>query len=114
VPELPYTADPVPATPIGHMQNWQLHIQCARCRRHSKLSLDYLAQHYGSQRRVIDVILRLQCGNFRGSKKCRGRPGLVTLVRVAVYGKSVRPLRQITVVDASNPWPQLQLASRPL
>ena len=112
MPELPYTADPVPATPIGDMQSWQLRIQCARCGRQSVLPLDYVARRHGPRRRVIDVILRLQCSSFRGRGKYRGRPRLVRLVKVAIYGKSVRTVRQISVWDASNPWPQPPLASR--
>jgi hypothetical protein len=114
MPELPHTADPVPATPIGDMKDWQLKIQCARCGRHTVLLLDDLARRCGPRRRVIDVIQHLQCASFRGQEKCRGRPRLVTLVKVATYGKSVRTVRQITVLDASNPWPQPPLASRPL
>jgi hypothetical protein len=114
MPELPYAADPVPATPIGDMKDWQLHIRCARCGRHTVLPLDYVARRHGPRRRVIDVILRLQCNSFRGQEKCRGRPRRVTLVKVATYGKSVRTVREITVLDASNPWPQPLLASRPL
>ena len=109
MPELPYTADPVPATPIGDMQNWQLQIQCAWCGRHSVLPLDCVARRHGPRRRVIEVVLRLQCDSFRGRKKCRGRP---RLVKVAIYGKSVRTVRQITVWDASSLWPQPPLASR--
>jgi hypothetical protein len=112
MPELPYTADPVPATPIGDMQNWQLQTQCAPCGRRSVLPLDCVARRHGPRTRVIDVILRLQCGSFRGREKCRGRPKLVTLVKVAIYGKSVRTVRQITVWDASSLWPQPPLASR--
>jgi hypothetical protein len=114
MPELPYAADPVPATPIGDMKDWQLHIRCARCGRHTVLPLDYVARRHGPRRRVIDVILRLRCNSFRGQERCRGRPRRVKLVKVATYGKSVRTMREITVLDASNPWPQPPLASRPL
>ncbi|MCW3476314.1 hypothetical protein [Limobrevibacterium gyesilva] len=113
MPELSFNADPVPATPIGDMKGWRLHIQCERCRRHSVLPLDYMAKQHGPRTRLIDVMLRLRCDSFRGAGKCRGRPRLVTLVKVAIYGKSARKLRQITVVDASNPWPRPPLAPRP-
>jgi hypothetical protein len=104
VPELAFNADPVPGTPIGDLLDWQLHIRCARCRQHTVLRLDYLAEQHGGRMRVMNVILRLRCGGFRGEGKCRGRPKLVTLVKVATYGKSTRMLRRITVLDTSNPW----------
>jgi hypothetical protein len=47
MPELPYTADPVPATPISDMKDWQLHIRCARCGRHTVLPLAYVARRHG-------------------------------------------------------------------
>ena len=60
----------------------------------------------------MDVIRRLRCDGFRGAEKCRGRPKLVTLVKAMTYGKTTRKLRQITVLDAANPWPLPPLASR--
>ena len=102
MPELPFNADPVPATPIGELANWQLHIQCGRCRNRVVLPFDYLAEEYGRRTPVLDVIRRLRCGGFRGSGKCRGRPGLVILVKVATHGKTTRKLRQITVLDTSQ------------
>jgi hypothetical protein len=50
----------------------------------------------------MDVVRRLRCGGFRGSGKCRGRPGLVILVKVTTHGKTTRKLRQITVLDTSQ------------
>jgi hypothetical protein len=44
-------------------------------------------------------------------KSAGAGPRRVTLVKVTIYGKSVRTVRQITVWDASNPWPQPPLAS---
>jgi hypothetical protein len=112
MPELPYNADPVPATPIGDMKAWQLHIQRARCRQRVVLRLDYLAEQHGPKLCVMDVIRRLRCDGFRGPEKCRGRAKLVVLVKVATYGKSTRTVRQITVFDASNPWPLPPTMSR--
>jgi hypothetical protein len=89
MPELPYTADPVPATPIGDMKDWQLQVRCARCGRHTVLALDYVARRHGLRRPVIDVTRHLQCNSFYGQEKCRGRPRLVTLVKVATYGKVI-------------------------
>ena len=97
-------ADPVPATPIGDMKAWQLHIQCVRCRQRVILRFDDLAERHGRQISVMDVIRRLRCTRFRGSDRCRGRPKMVALVKVSTYGKSTRTVRRITVLDASNPW----------
>ena len=113
MPEQRLDADPVPGTPIGDLKNWQLHIQCARCRQPVVLRLIDLAEQHGQQISVIDVIRRLRCTRFRGSDRCRGRPKMVTLVRVSTYGKSTRKLREIRVLDASNPWLFLPETSRP-
>ena len=112
MPELPFNADPVPMTPLGDMTDWQLHVQCGRCRNRVVLPLDYLAEQYGRRTRVVDVIERLRCGGFRGKGKCRGRPRLVTLVKVATYGKATRKLREITVLDTSQSWPLPPAVSR--
>lgn len=92
-------------TPLGDMVGWQLHVQCGRCRNRVVLPLDYLAEQYGGRTRIKDVIRRLRCGGFRGTAKCHGRPRLVTLVKVATYGKSTRTLRQIAALDMSQAWP---------
>jgi hypothetical protein len=113
MPEQHFDADPVPGTPIGDMKAWQLHIQCARCRQPVVLRFDYLAEQHGRQISVIEVIRRLRCTRFRGSDRCRGRPKLVTLVKVSTYGKTTRKLREIIVLGASNPWSLPPLASRP-
>jgi hypothetical protein len=102
MPEPPCNADPVPGTPIGDMTDWQLHVHCGRCRHHVVLPLDDLASHYGRRTRVVNVIERLRCGGFRGEGRCRGRPRLVMLVKVATYGKATRKLRQIVVLDSSQ------------
>jgi hypothetical protein len=93
VPEQPITAEPTPATPIGGMKDWLLHIQCGQCRRHGVLRLDSIAERFGSRLRIAEAIRRLRCSG------CRGMPKLVTLVKVATYGKSTRKLREIVVLD---------------
>lgn len=102
MPELPLNADPVPATPIGNMREWQLHIQCGRCWRHVVLPLSSLAERLGERMRVAEVIRRLRCDGFRGRERCRGTPKRVILVRFATYGKTIRKLREITVVDRAR------------
>jgi hypothetical protein len=102
VPEQPYNADPTPATPIGGMKDWQLHIQCRQCWRHVVLPLSSVAERLGGRVRIADVIRRLRCTGFRGHERCRGRPKRVTLVKVATYGKSTRKLREIVVLDRSR------------
>jgi len=102
MPELPVNADPVPATPIEAMYEWQLHIQCGRCWRHVVLPLSSLVECLGGQTRVAEVIRRLRCSGFRGRQRCRGAPKRVTLVKVAPYGKSMQKVREIIVVDRSR------------
>ena len=102
MPELPLNADPVPATPIGDMREWQLHIQCGRCHRHVVLSLRSLCERLGERVHVAEIIRRLRCDGFRGRERCRGTPKRVILVRVETYRKSTRKLREIVVVDRSK------------
>jgi hypothetical protein len=102
VPELPLGADPVPATPIGDMREWHLHIQCGRCWREVVLPLGSLAERLGGRVRVAEIIRRLRCDGFRGRERCLGTPKRVILVRVATYGKTSRKLREIVVMDRSR------------
>jgi hypothetical protein len=110
VPELPFNADPVPATPIGDMTAWQLHIQCGRCRRHIVLPLSHLAACQGERTRIGAVIRRLRCDGIREEGRCRGRPRRVILVKVETYGKTTRRLRELHVVDTTrrhSPWSEV-------
>lgn len=102
MPELPFNADPVPATPIGDMKEWQLNIQCGRCWRHVVLPLGSLAERLGERTRVAEIARRLRCDGFRGRERCRGTPKRVILVRVATYGKTTRKLREIVIMDKSS------------
>ena len=104
MPELPFNADPVPATPIGDMKQWQLHIQCGRCWRHIVQPFSSLSERLGERTRIAEVVRRLRCDGFRGSERCRGTPKQVTLVKVSTHGKTTRTLREIIVVDRSR-WP---------
>ena len=99
MPGPPFNADPIPATPIGEMREWQLHIECGRCWRHVVLPLSSVAECLGGRTRIAEVIRRLRCAGFRGRERCRGTPKRVVLVKVATYGKTTRKLREITVVD---------------
>jgi hypothetical protein len=55
MPELTFTADPAPATPIGDRDGWHIHIQCGRCWRHVVLPLGSLAESLGGRTRVIVI-----------------------------------------------------------
>ena len=100
MPELPFSADPVPATPIGDLPGWQLHVWCGRCWHRTEIPLGELAPDYGRQTRVADVVRRLRCHGYRGSVKCGAKPRRVLLVKIAANG--MRKLREITVLDASQ------------
>lgn len=102
MPEPPFNADPVPATPVGDMKEWQLRIECGRCWRHVVLPLSSVAETLGGRVRIAKVVRRLRCAGFRGRERCRGTPKRVILVKVAAYGKTTRTLREITVVDRSR------------
>ena len=102
MPEQPHNAEPTPATPIGGMQDWQLHIQCALCRRHVVLPLDSIAERFSPRLRIIEVVRRLRCVGFRGGRRCGAAPKRVTLVKVATYGKSMRKVREIAVLEPSR------------
>jgi hypothetical protein len=89
---------PVPATPINHLRRWELDIQCSRCRRHVRISIDdVLARHVGHMT-IGEVLRRLRCGGSRGGVRCNAKPSRVKLAEVSKYGKSFQKLREITVV----------------
>jgi hypothetical protein len=102
MPDQPFNADPVPATPIGDMTAWQLHIQCGRCRRHIVLPLSHLVARHGKRTRIGAVIRRLRCDGVRGEERCHGRPKRVVLVKVETYGATTRRLRELHVVDTTR------------
>jgi len=89
---------PVPGTPIGELKGWQLDIRCSRCRRHVQLNVADVVARYPGTVRIGDVLRRLRCGGFRDEVRCNGRPSRVKLAEVSTYGKSMRKLRQVTVM----------------
>jgi hypothetical protein len=98
MPELPYGAPPVPATPIGDLRQWRLDVRCSRCRQHTVLGFEYLAQRYGRRVSVSEIVRRLRCRGFRGEARCGAKPSRVVLIEVFVHGKSAEKVREIVVV----------------
>ena len=95
MPEQRFNAQPTPATPIGGMKDWQLHIRCSRRRRQAVLALSSIADRFGVHLRIAGAVRRLRCTG------CRGTPKQVTLVKVVTYGRSTRKQREIVVLDRS-------------
>jgi len=48
MPELPYTALPTPATPIGDLKSWRLILRCAKCNMKVVLALTDIARTHGA------------------------------------------------------------------
>jgi hypothetical protein len=97
MPELPYTAQPTPATPIGELKSWRLVLRCSRCNRKVVLALTDLAEKYGARLPVWRVIDRLRCHRQRDGTLCGSLPRSVVLVGCETYGKSTRITRQVIV-----------------
>jgi hypothetical protein len=89
---------PVPATPIWQIKGWHLEIWCSRCRRHTVLKLSDVAERFGRDIRVIEVVRRLRCGSFLYGARCGAKPSRVILVELSFYGSSARRLREVTVM----------------
>jgi len=68
-----------------------------------------MVDRYGPEVSVIDVVRRLRCVGFRRDNQCRAKPSHVGLVEVSYYGKSMRKLREVVVVDVQA----AQLAAMP-
>jgi hypothetical protein len=75
-----------------------LDIRCGKCHRHVVLSVESLTKRFDQSARIIEVVRRLKCDGFRCSNRCGGKPSRVVLVEVHVYGKSMRKVREVTVV----------------
>jgi hypothetical protein len=100
MPDLPFNAAPVPATPIGDLKDWQLHIQCGRRWRHVVLHLDSLAEGHGHRMRVAEVVRRLRRISRRRAMPRNpeaGDPG------AGGYGKTAQKLPEIVVVPSELP-----------
>ena len=98
MPELPHGSMPVPGTPIGELRRWQLEVRCSRCRRRVVLQLDTLTQRYDQRTRVGELVRRLRCRGLLNNERCGARPSQVKLAEVHVYGKSMRKVREVTVL----------------
>ena len=99
MPELPYTALPTPATPIGDLKSWRLILRCDRCNRKVVLALTDLAAKYGGGLSVWRAIDRLRCHRRLDGASCGGIPRRVVLAECDTYGKSTRITREIVVRD---------------
>src|SRR5690348_5919253 len=98
MPELPHWSMPVPATPISHLRDWELDIQCSRCRRHVRISIgDVGARHSGTVT-IGEVLRRLRCSGTRYGVACNAKPSRVKLAEVSKYGRSMQKLREVTVI----------------
>jgi hypothetical protein len=99
MPELPYTALPTPATPIGDLKSWRLVLRCAQCNRKVVLALGDIANQHGASLPVWRVIDRLRCHRRLDGASCGGIPRRVVLAECDTYGKTTRITREVVVRD---------------
>lgn len=99
MPELPYTALPMPATPIGDLKSWRLIIRCARCYRKVVLALVDIARTHGASLPVWRAVDRLRCQRRLDGSPCGGIPRRVVLAECDTYGKTTRITREVVVRD---------------
>jgi hypothetical protein len=97
MPELPYTALPTPATPIGDLKSWRLVLHCAKCNRKVVLALTDIAKKHGVSLPVWRAIDRLRCHRRLDGATCGGIPRRVVLAEYDTYGKTTRITREVVV-----------------
>jgi hypothetical protein len=97
MPELPYTALPTPATPIGDLKSWRLILRCAKCNRKVVVALMDIARTHGTGLPVWRAIDRLRCHRRLNGTPCGGVPRRVVLVECDTYGKTTRITREVVV-----------------
>jgi hypothetical protein len=99
MPELPYTALPTPATPIGDLKSWRLIRHCAKCSRQVVLALVDIAKGHGANVPVWRAIDRLRCHRRLDGASRSGIPRRVVLAECDTYGKTTRITREVVVRD---------------
>ena len=97
--ELPYTALPTPATPIGDLKSWRLILRCAKCNRKVVLALMDIAKTHGASLPVWRAIDRLRCHRRLDGSPSVGIPRRVVLAEYDTYGKTTRITREVVVRD---------------
>ena len=103
MPEAPFGALPVPATPIWQLKGWHLEIWCSRCRRHTMVKLSDVTERFGREIRVIEVVRRLRCDSFLYGNRCGAKPSRVILVELSFYSSSASRLREVTGIGRRLP-----------
>jgi len=91
---------PVPATPIGELRRWWLDIRCGRCKRRVTMPIEDLIRRFDQHTRIGGIVVRLRCDAHRDGERCGGEPSKITLADVQFYGKSMRKVREVTVLGA--------------
>ena len=102
MPEPSFDADPVPATPIGHLRTWILDIQCGQCRRHVVVPIPAFIERYGEAVGGADLIRRLRCSGVSDGRRCTGAPKRVILAKTSTYGSNHQRVREIVVLDRAR------------
>lgn len=97
MPELPYTALPTPATPIGDLKSWRLILRCSRCNKKVVVALTDIAKTHGTGLPVWRAIDRLRCHRRLNGALCGGVPRRVVLAECDTYGKTTRITREVVV-----------------
>jgi len=99
MPELPYTALPTPATPIGDLKSWRMILRCAGCNKVVVVALKDIASKHGAGLPVWRAIDRLRCHRRLNGTLCGGIPRRVVLAECDTYGKTTRITREVVVPD---------------
>jgi hypothetical protein len=62
------------------------------------MPIEELFPRFDQRTRIGGIVARLRCDAHRDGERCWGKPSKVTLAEVQFYGKSMRKVRELTVM----------------